>query len=70
MDTPLRTRRIRASLTLAQVSEAVGLSQAQLSRIETGAFRASPDAAERLAKYFGDLSEIEILYPERYRASA
>lgn len=42
------------------------MSEATLSRIESGKQKASPEQAERLARYWGTVSEIEILYPERY----
>ena len=38
-----------------------------ISRLENGKQRASPDLAERLAKHFGyAITEIQILYPERF----
>lgn len=70
MQAPLKAARTRRGLTLDQVSQAVGTDSGNLSRIENGKQKASPDLAERLAKYFGgEITEIQILYPERFSSS-
>lgn len=67
MHSPLKQTRIKRNGTLAEVSEAVGTNPGNLSRIENGKQKASPNLAEKLAKYFGhEITEIQILYPERY----
>lgn len=67
MQAPLKTVRIRRGHTLDQVAQAVGTDSGNLSRIENGKQKASPDLAERLAKHFGgEITEIQILYPERF----
>jgi transcriptional regulator with XRE-family HTH domain len=66
MDTPLRQARIRANKTLTEVAAANGMAKGTLSRLERGQYPVSPAIAERLARYFGTISEIEILYPERF----
>jgi len=67
MQAPLKAARTRRGLTLDQVSQAVGTDSGNLSRIENGKQKASPDLAERLAKHFGgEITEIQILYPERF----
>lgn len=69
MNTPLKTARLKRGYVLARVAASVGTDQGNLSRIENGKQRASPELAERLAKYFGyDITEIQILYPERFSA--
>jgi transcriptional regulator with XRE-family HTH domain len=70
MPSPLKQARLRRNGTLAEVSEAVGTNRGNLSRIENGRQKASPKLAEKLALYFGhEISEIQILYPERYRTA-
>lgn len=65
--TPLRTLRLKKNLQLNVVAQAVGTDAGNLSRIETGKQRTTPQLAEDLRKYFKDeISELEILYPERY----
>lgn len=67
MLTPLRNARIESSLTITQVASAVGCDPGNLSRMERGIQRPSPEVAEKLAAYFGPkLTEIQILYPERF----
>ena len=51
-------------------SKAIGTDAGNLSRIENGKQRASPDMAEKLARHFGyAITEIQILYPERFVTS-
>jgi transcriptional regulator with XRE-family HTH domain len=71
--TPLRNARTRRGWTLHEVSAhllAIGAGSTDtgnLSRIERGAQRASTSMAENLCRVFGgELSELHILYPERY----
>lgn len=54
---------------LAALGEATDTSN--LSRLERGVQRASPQLAERLVKVFGKrtLNEIHVLYPERFTDS-
>lgn len=73
MDTPLQRARILDTRQLSQeaVADAVGLTQSYYSRIERGLVQASPEIAEKLARFFGHkVSEIEILYPERFASAA
>lgn len=65
--TPLRSIRVRQRRTLAEVADAVGVSRATLSRVETCKQRASAQLAADLARLFkGRIAEVRILYPERY----
>jgi transcriptional regulator with XRE-family HTH domain len=65
--TPLRMIREQRGVTLAQVSIATGIDVGKLSRLERGKVSASPEDAAKLAHYFGHaVTELEILYPERY----
>jgi len=70
MKTPLRLARERHGLTIVQVSASAGIDPGNLSRIERGVQVPSLELAERLAKQFeGELTELQILYPERYVAA-
>lgn len=65
--TPLRAARIKAGKTIAEVAHLVGVDQGNLSRIERGEQNAGKDLAEKLARYYGnEVTEIQIIYPERY----
>jgi predicted transcriptional regulator len=70
VDTPLRRLRKRLKRTLQQVADAIKSDTGNVSRIEQGK-QCSPEQAEKLVEYFGrgSISEIEILYPERYPAT-
>lgn len=71
MTSPLYKIRKDENLTLQQVSIQIGLDAGNLSRIERGKQAASPLIAEKLSKLFGGrISEIEILYPERFLTPA
>lgn len=67
MHSPLRILRKSQGKTLSEVALAIHLDVGNLSRIERGLQVASLDVAERLAVFFqGQISELEILYPQRY----
>ena len=67
MNSPLRKIRLKKRLTLAAVSAAVGTDAGNLSRLERRTQVAGPDIAARLSRFFGGaISELEIIYPERY----
>jgi len=71
IDTPLRKARQEIGRTLKEVAEAVGTDPGNLSRIERGSQLATVEMAEKLAKYYGGrITELQILYPARYGASA
>jgi transcriptional regulator with XRE-family HTH domain len=66
-DTPLRTIRKSKGLSISLVASQVGLDVGNLSRIERGLQTPSTKTAEQLALlFFPDLSEIQILYPQRF----
>lgn len=66
---PLKALRTARGQTLAAVAAAVSTDVGNLSRIENQKQKASPELAERLAKFFGHaVTEMQILYPERYAA--
>lgn len=73
--TPLKRARIARKWTLADVSARLALlgdpiDSGNLSRVERGVQRASASLAEGLSKVFdGEITEIHILYPERFRDS-
>ena len=70
MHPPVKVARLKCGQTLTQVADAVGTDAGNLSRIENGKQRASPDMAEKLARHFGyAITEIQILYPERFISS-
>ncbi|WAW06872.1 helix-turn-helix transcriptional regulator [Oxalobacter formigenes] len=53
--------------SLQAVSKELHIDASHLSRIERGTQIPSPDLAERLSNFFcGEISEMEILYPERF----
>lgn len=67
--TPLKGLRVGRGISIHKVAEAVGTYGGNLSRIENGKQRCSPELAEKLAKFYGyAITEIEILYPERFTA--
>lgn len=71
MDSPLKRARLTARKTLSDVAPAVGLDTGNLSRIENCKQTASKETAEKLSKFFeGAITEMEILYPERYMSTA
>jgi transcriptional regulator with XRE-family HTH domain len=71
MNTPLKVLRHARKQTLHEVATAVGTDSGNLSRIENGKQGASPELAERLAKFYGyAITEIQILYPERFAVVA
>ncbi|WP_282361431.1 helix-turn-helix transcriptional regulator [Pseudomonas sp. PS01300] len=72
---PLKRARLSRNWTLADVTArlaALGdrVDSGNLSRVEGGAQRASTGLAEKLVQVFeGDLTEIHILYPERFTST-
>lgn len=68
MITPLRSLRKAQGKTLSDVATAIRLDVGNLSRIERGIQVASLEVAEKLSVFFkGEISELEILYPQRYQ---
>ena len=67
MDTPLRRHRLTTNQNSRRVAVALGVDPSYYRRIEIGEAKASPVLAAKLAAHFkGAVSEMEILYPERY----
>jgi DNA-binding XRE family transcriptional regulator len=66
MQTPLRKARCDQNKTQAEIASAIGLTEASLSRIERGQQAPSAAIAAKLAILLG-ISELEILYPERFK---
>ena len=65
--TPLRAARQRRRLSLDAAGEMVGTCGANLSRIERGMARPSKRLIAGLMRlYEGEVSEMEIMFPERY----
>lgn len=65
--TPLKKIRIDKKLSIREVANAVDTDCGNLSRIENKRQRASAFLAEKLSKFYkGEISEIHILYPERF----
>ncbi|WP_272676756.1 helix-turn-helix domain-containing protein [Providencia sp. PROV076] len=68
MQTKLRVLRKMQKITLTEIAKAVSIDTASLSRIERGLQKTSLETAEKLSVFFnGEISEMEILYPERYQ---
>lgn len=69
LTTPLRKARLKAKMTIQEVASSIKCDPGNLSRMERGIQRPSPEVAERLARLFEEeLTEIQILYPERFIA--
>lgn len=69
--TPLRRRRETWGLSLRHVALATDIDIGRLSQIERALVQATPRDAEKLARFFNEqVSELEVLYPERYAESA
>lgn len=66
----MRLARIKSNRTLTEVASAAGITKGALSRIETGTGAASKQLAEVLSRILGNITEMEILYPERYVKAA
>ncbi|WP_390950597.1 helix-turn-helix domain-containing protein [Pantoea dispersa] len=67
MRTPLRRMREANGLTISEVALAVQIDVGNLSRIERGIQVTSIETAEKISRYFqGKISEMQILYPQRY----
>jgi len=67
MQTPLRKMRVEKKLTIAEVAIATQLDVGNLSRIERGIQAPSLETAEKLSQFFkGKITEMQILYPQRY----
>jgi transcriptional regulator with XRE-family HTH domain len=66
--TPLRKMRTALGLKGVDVARACSLEQSTYSKIENNpAYRASPDAAEKIVHFFGPpLTEEMVLYPDRF----
>jgi len=71
MTSPLKAVRTKRGQTLTEVALAVGTDAGNMSRIENGKQKASAAMAAKLAKHFGhEITELQILYPERYTSTA
>jgi len=67
MQTPLRKIRIDNELTIVQVATAINCDAGNLSRLERGTQSASLELAEKLSQFYeGKISEMQILYPQRF----
>lgn len=68
MQTPLRKVRLEQKLTISEVASAINFDAGNLSRLERGIQAASLEIAEKLANFYrGKITELEILYPQRYQ---
>lgn len=64
---PLRKLRDARGLSQIEVAEIVGIHQSTYAKIETGYNGASPEAAEKIVKFFGSaITEEHVLYPSRF----
>ena len=71
MNSPLKKIREKRNLKIVEVAEKVGVTPSNLGRIERGAQIPNRVLAEKLAVFFdGEISEMEILYPERFSAAS
>lgn len=68
MKTPLKRAREARKLTQTDVAEQIGISQSTYSRIEGGG-KTARETAQAIVAFFGQqsgLSELHVLYPERF----
>lgn len=66
-ETPLGKLLRAVGLTTTDVSSVIGLNTGNISRLENGINRPSPETAEKLSAFFrGALTEIHLIYPERF----
>lgn len=66
ISSPLRKIRREKGLSLKEVSNSVGTTHSHLSRIERGD-TTTRELASKLSNFFDqNISEMEILYPERF----
>lgn len=66
IQSPLKIVRVRRGLKQRVVAAAIGLDSGNYCRIERGIGQ-TPQNAEAIAKFFGhEVTEMQILYPERY----
>ena len=63
--TRLKQERERKGQSTYEVARAVGLSQSQYFRVESGELSASPEVAEKLAAHFG-MKVTKLFSPLRY----
>jgi transcriptional regulator with XRE-family HTH domain len=67
MSLSIKAARLKRGQTLVQVAKAIGTDAGNLSRVENGKQKPSPKMAAKLALHFGyEITEIQILYPERF----
>jgi transcriptional regulator with XRE-family HTH domain len=67
MVTHLRAERTKRGISTAQLAIAVGVSSPTINRIENRKMRASPELAERIAKFFDNaVTRDQILFPADY----
>lgn len=65
--TPLKRLRIARGVTLDEIAKVIKRNNGTISRIERAESQASPDTAALIVAFFnGAITELEILYPERY----
>ena len=62
--------RERRGISLGTLASELGSAKSHLSKVEHGHSQASPDLANRIAKYFGnEVTRDQILFPEDYPAN-
>ncbi len=67
LNTPLKVAREKRKLTQRNVADAVDIDPTFYGRLENMKAGASAEVAAKLAKFFGhEVTEMQILYPERY----
>jgi transcriptional regulator with XRE-family HTH domain len=67
--TPLGKLRRAIGLTTVELGAMVGMDNGWISKLENGLNRPSPLAAEKICAVFrGELTEMHLIYPERYKS--
>lgn len=64
--TPLQEARLKRRLSQHKLAKLAKVDQTVISRVETGAVKATRVFAEKVCSQLPGLTETEVLYPERF----